>query len=184
MGVLNRYPNRYLPIPFMYGLMLAEGHAPHFHKPDSISSCNFGPRKFTNEVLNVLPVSHFLMGKYSKSTKEEQAGIRKLCQHLLETPTQGPELKELARKAKPGQAREKHTVSKQPRVDRRSALHQNGTASETLIISDSVSENSINSKPSQPIGGHPIWTWPIPHEHNFDGIPSISSIVLPVEERL
>ena len=43
------------------------------------------------------------MGKYS-STKEEQ-GIRKLC-HLLQTPTQGPELKELARKANPGQARE------------------------------------------------------------------------------
>ena len=41
------------------------------------------------------------MGKYS-STKEEQ-GIRKLC-HLLETP-QEPELKGLARKAKPGQAR-------------------------------------------------------------------------------
>ena len=53
-----------------------------------------------------------------------------------------------------------------PRVDKRSAPHHNGTASETLIISDS--ENSRNSKPSQPIGDHPVWTWPIPHEHNFD----------------
>ena len=81
--------------------MLAEGHAPHFDKADSISSYNFGPRKLTHELLNVSPVSHFWMSKYSKSTKEEQADIRKLCQHLLETPTQGPELKELARKAKP-----------------------------------------------------------------------------------
>ena len=118
MGVLNRYPNRYLPIPFIYGLMLAEGHAPHFHKPDSISSCNFGPRKFTHELLNVSPASHFLMGKYSKSTKEEQAGIRKLCQHLLETPTQGPELKELARKAKPGQARENTRSASNPGLTR------------------------------------------------------------------
>ena len=94
--------------------MLAEGHAPHFDKPDSISSCNFGPRKFTNELLNVSPVSHFWMGKYSKSTKEEQAGIRKLCQHLLETPTQGPELKEVARKAKPGQARENTRPASNP----------------------------------------------------------------------
>ena len=98
--------------------MLAEGYAPHFDKPDSISSCNFGPRKFTHELLNVSPVSHFWMGKYSKSTKEEQAGIRKLCQHLLETPTQGPELKELARKAKPGQARENTRPASNPGLTR------------------------------------------------------------------
>ena len=24
-----------------------------------------------------------------------------------------------------------------------------------------------SSKPSQPIGDHPVWTWPIPHEHSF-----------------
>ena len=112
MGVLNRY----LPIPFIYSFMLAEGHAaaPYLDKPDSISSCNFGPRKFTNELLNVSPVSHFWMGKYSKSAQEEQAGIRKLCQHLLETPTQGPELKEVARKAKPGQARKNTRSASNP----------------------------------------------------------------------
>ena len=109
--------------------------APHFDKPDSISSCNFGPRKFTHELLNVSPVSHFWMGKDRKSTKKEHKGWA-------------------------------HTASKQPRVDKRSALHHSGTASETLIISDS--ENSRSSKPSQPIGDHPVWTWPIPHEHNFD----------------
>ena len=70
----------------------------------------------------------------------------------------------VARKAKPEQARE--GTNKQPRFDRRPAFHHNGTAFETLIISDS--ENSINSKPSQRIGDHPVWTWPIPHEHNCD----------------
>lgn len=68
----------------------------------------------------------------------------------------GPELKEPAREAKP--------ASKQPRVDKRPALHHNGTASETLIISDG--ENL--RKPSQGIGDHPVWTWPISHEHSFD----------------
>ena len=90
----------------MWGLTIVpieiRGHAPHF-EPDSISSSNFGPRKLPMPwiVECFTKTSDFGMGKYS--TKNERGGIRKLC-HLLETP-QEPELKELARKAKPGQAR-------------------------------------------------------------------------------
>ena len=59
-----------------------------------------------------------LDGQVQQEHKEEQAGIRKLYQHLLETPTQGPELKELARKAKPGQNRENTPSASNPGLTR------------------------------------------------------------------
>ncbi len=77
------------------GFMFAEGHAPHFDKPWLNFILQFWAEEVYPWIVQCSPVSHFWMGKYSKSTKEEQAGIRKLCRHLLETPTQGPELKEL-----------------------------------------------------------------------------------------
>ena len=60
-------------------------------------------------------------GQVQQEHKGTASRQRKLCQHLLETPTQGPELKalkELARKAKPGQARENTQSASNPGLTR------------------------------------------------------------------
>lgn len=45
------------------------------------------------------------MGAYSKSSKADQGGIRRLCNHLLQSADHGPELKQKAQEAKPGSAK-------------------------------------------------------------------------------
>ena len=70
-----------------------------------------GPRKCL--VLSVFRVSPFspvffswaCMGAYSKSSKADQGGIRRLCNHLLQSADHGPELKQKAQEAKPGSAK-------------------------------------------------------------------------------
>ena len=94
--------------PVMWGLtivpIMIRGHAPHF-EPDSISSCNLGPRKWP------MP----------------PAGFTPPARAWVERTSPQP--------AKPGQARE---IQKTHGFSKRSALHRNGTASETFIISDTV----------------------------------------------
>ena len=96
--------------------MLTEGHAPHFDKPDSISSCNFGPRKFTHELLNDL---FHTLGRASTARAQRNS---KQATQTMPAPAGNtharPELKELARKAKPGQARENTRSASNPGLAR------------------------------------------------------------------